>query len=170
MINYTTSKIEICLQITPNSSLKTEGSDSYAYFRSRHFILWNFKKRMPLLMVFPLHSMQYSHEPDFFTQHIGIGNVTGMLSVTSPKPKPFLESLVTLANTRRSEWTPWILSTCDVSIIVIFMHFVFIYVSWCQTRFPYNTMFVSYNSNMTGVTCGTGTAYRSETLQCTPGF
>jgi hypothetical protein len=52
-----------------------------------------------------------------------------MLSVTSPKPKQFLESLVTMANTRRSEWTPWILRTCDVSIIVIFMFFVFIYVS-----------------------------------------
>ena len=78
-------------------------------------------------MISPLYSMQYSHESDFFTQHIGIGKVTGMLSVTSPKPKQLLESLVTMANSRRSEWTPWILSTCDVSIIVIFMFFVFIY-------------------------------------------
>ena len=31
-------------------------------------------------------------------------------------------------------------------------------------------MFVSYNSNMTGVTCGTGTAYRSGTPQFTPGI
>jgi len=121
-------------------------------------------------MVSPLHNMQYSHEPDFFTKHIGLGKVTGMLSVTPPKPKQFLESLVTMANTRRSEWTPWILSTYDVSIIDILMFFVFIYVSWCQTRFPYNMMFVSYNSNTTGVTCGTGTAYRSGVPQFTPGF
>ena len=25
--------------------------------------------------------------------------------------------------------------------------YVFIYVYWCQTRFPYQTMFVSFNSN-----------------------
>jgi hypothetical protein len=67
MVNYTIEKSVIFLQITPNSSLKTEGSDLYTYFRSRHIILWNFKKRMPLLMVSHLHNMQYSHEPDFFT-------------------------------------------------------------------------------------------------------
>jgi hypothetical protein len=31
-------------------------------------------------------------------------------------------------------------------------------------------MFVSYNSNMTGVTSGTGTAYRSGAPQFTPGI
>jgi hypothetical protein len=67
MVNYTIEKSVIFIQITPNSSLKTEGSDLYTYFRSRHIILWNFKKRMPLLMVSHLHNMQYSHEPDFFT-------------------------------------------------------------------------------------------------------
>jgi hypothetical protein len=116
---------------------------------------------MPFLTVSPLHNMQYSHEPYFFTLHIGIGKATGMLSITSPQPKQLLESLVTWANTRRSEWTPWILSTCDVSIIVIFMFFVFIYVYWCQVRFPYNMMLVSYNSK----TCGTGTANRSGAPQ-----
>ena len=50
--------------------------------------------------------MQYSHEPDSFAKHIGIGKATGMLSIISPKPKQLIESLVTLANTRRSEWTP----------------------------------------------------------------
>ena len=50
--------------------------------------------------------MQYSHEPDFFTQHIGKWKVTGILSIMSPQPKQLPESLVTLANTRRSEWTP----------------------------------------------------------------
>ena len=36
--------------------------------------------------------------------------------------------------------------------------FVFIYVSWHPMRFPYQTMFLSFNSNMMGVTGGTGTA------------
>jgi type III secretory pathway component EscS len=41
---------------------------------------------------------------------------------------------------------------------VLFMLYVFIYVHWCPTRFPYQMMFVSFNSNRTGVTCGAGTA------------
>jgi hypothetical protein len=36
MVNYTIEKSVIFIQITPNSSLKTEGSDLYTYFRSRH--------------------------------------------------------------------------------------------------------------------------------------
>jgi len=73
------------------------------------FYSMKFQKTLPppkSLIVSPLHNMQYSHEPDFFTQHIGIGNVTGILSVTSPQPKQLLKSLVTLTNTLRSEWTP----------------------------------------------------------------
>ena len=34
------------------------------------------------------------------------------------------------------------------------MLFVFIYVDWYPTRFLYQMMFVSFNSNMTGVTSG----------------
>jgi hypothetical protein len=36
----------------------------------------------------------------------------------------------------------------------IFMLFVFVYVYWCPTRFPYNMMFLTVNFNTTGVTCG----------------
>jgi hypothetical protein len=71
-------------------------------------------------MVSPLHSMQYSHESDFFTQHIGIGKVTGMLSVTSPKPKQLLESLVTMANSRR--------------YIYVFYIYLRIHIIWCSCR------------------------------------
>jgi hypothetical protein len=39
-----------------------------------------------------------------------------------------------------------------------FIFYVFIYVSWCPTRFPYQMMLVSLNSNTTGVTSGAGTA------------
>ena len=33
-----------------------------------------------------------------------------------------------------------------------------------------NMMFVSFNSNMTGVACGAGTANSSGTAEFTPGF
>ena len=39
------------------------------------------------------------------------------------------------------------------------MLFVFIYVYWCPTRFPYQMMFVLLNSNSTGANSGAGTAY-----------
>ena len=39
--------------------------------------------------------------------------------------------------------------------------FVFIYVYWYPTRFPYHMMFLSFISNMTGITNDTGTAYPS---------
>jgi len=39
------------------------------------------------------------------------------------------------------------------------MLFVFIYYIYvCPTRFPYQMIFVSFNSNTTGVTCGAGAA------------
>ena len=50
------------------------------------------------------------------------------------------------------------------------MLFVFIYVYWCPTRFLYQMMFVTFNSNTTGVTCGAGTAYPSGTPEFTPDF
>jgi hypothetical protein len=48
--------------------------------------------------------------------------------------------------------------------------FVFIYVWCCPTRYPYQIMFVSFNSNMTGVTCGAGTANFSGAPGITPVF
>jgi hypothetical protein len=42
-----------------------------------------------------------------------------------------------------------------------FMLFVFIYVSRYPTRLPYQMMFVSFNSTMTGPTGGTKTTYPS---------
>ena len=38
------------------------------------------------------------------------------------------------------------------------MLFVFLYVYWCPTRFTYQLVIMSFNSNTTGVTCGAGTA------------
>ena len=53
---------------------------------------------------------------------------------------------------------PFVLS----EVYVLFMLIVFIYTSWCPTRFPFQMMFVSLNSNTTGVTTGVGTANRSR--------
>jgi len=53
---------------------------------------------------------------------------------------------------------------------VLFMLFVFIYVYQCQTGFPYQMMFVSFNNNTTGATCGTGTTYHSGAPEFTPSF
>ena len=36
---------------------------------------------------------------------------------------------------------------------------------WCPTQFPYQMMFVSFNSDTTSVTCGTGTASPSGELE-----
>jgi len=36
-----------------------------------------------------------------------------------------------------------------VGVHVLLMLFVFIYLYWCPTRFPYQMMFVSLNSNTT---------------------
>jgi len=38
------------------------------YLSTQDILFYEFsKKRMPFLTVSPLHNMQYSHEPDFFT-------------------------------------------------------------------------------------------------------
>jgi hypothetical protein len=50
------------------------------------------------------------------------------------------------------------------------MLFVFIDVYWCPTRFPYQIMFVSFNSNTTGVTSGAGTANPSGAPEFISGF
>jgi len=49
------------------------------------------------------------------------------------------------------------------------MLFVFIYVYWCSTRFPYHMMFVTLTV-MTGVTSGAGPAYPSWSLEFTSVF
>jgi hypothetical protein len=46
---------------------------------------------------------------------------------------------------------------CFVRINVLFMLFVFIYIYWWPTRFPYQMMFVSFSSDTTGVTSGAWT-------------
>ena len=53
---------------------------------------------------------------------------------------------------------------------VLIMSIVLIYVSWCPTRLPYRMMFVSFNSNTTGATCGAGTANPCEADELTPAF
>ena len=40
----------------------------------------------------------------------------------------------------------------------------------CPTRFPYQMIFVSFNSNTTGVTCGAGKVNLSRTPEFTPRF
>jgi hypothetical protein len=65
-----------------------------------------------------LHITTYSHEPSFFIQHIGMGQFAGTLIITSPQPKQLFKSILTFANTLRSEWTPWILSTCHVERMI----------------------------------------------------
>jgi hypothetical protein len=51
------------------------------------------------------------------------------------------------------------------------MNFCISCISWCQTRcFPCQMMFVSFNSNTTGVTSGAGTANISGALEFIPGF
>ena len=69
-------------------------------------------------------------------------------------------------NVNRFVLTP----VCFVGLHVLSMLFVFIFVYRCLTRFSYHMVFVSFNSNTTGVTHGTGTAYPSGALSSTPDF
>jgi len=57
---------------------------------------------------------------------------------------------------------------CFVGSSCFIYVFVFIYVYWCPTRFLYQMMFVSFNSNTTVVTCEAGTANLSGTHEFTP--
>jgi len=57
-----------------------------------------------------------------------------------------------------------------VGVHVLFMLFAFIYIYWRPTRFPFQVMFESSNSNTMGVTCGAGTANPSGAPAFTPGF
>lgn len=50
---------------------------------------------------------------------------------------------------------------------VLSMLIVFIYEWWCPTRFPYQIMFLSFSSNTTNVTSGTGTANPSGAQEFT---
>jgi len=56
-----------------------------------------------------------------------------------------------------------------VSCFIYVFFCVFIYVFWSPTRFPYQMMFVSFNSNTTGATCGAGTV-KPFGLEFTLGF
>jgi len=47
------------------------------------------------------------------------------------------------------------------------MLFVFIYVYWWPTRFPYQIVFLSFNSNTTRVTSGVRTTFPSGTHEFT---
>ena len=40
----------------------------------------------------------------------------------------------------------------------------YFYVNWCPSRFPFQMMFVSFNSYTTGITSGAGTANPSGNL------
>jgi hypothetical protein len=51
-------------------------------------------------------------------------------------------------------------------IYVICMYLLY----WCSTRFSHQMMFVSFNSNTTVVTCGTGTGNPYEAPEFTPSF
>ena len=55
---------------------------------------------------------------------------------------------------------------------ILFMLFIFIYWYYCQTRFPYQMMFVSFNTNTTGVTCGSETSdiFRGTRCSCCSTF
>ena len=53
---------------------------------------------------------------------------------------------------------------------IIIMLIVFIYTYWCTTRFKYQMMFKSFNSNSTGVTSGSVTANSIGTSDIIPGF
>ena len=72
--------------------------------------------------------------------------------------------------------TPQFLRKNDIRVVfshicfVIFMLFLFIYVYWCPTWFPFQMMFVSFYSNKTGVINGAGTANPSGVPEFTTGF
>ena len=55
-------------------------------------------------------------------------------------------------------------------VYALFMLFVIIYAYWCPARFPYQMMFVSFNSNTTGFACGAGTASPAGAPVFTAGF
>jgi hypothetical protein len=46
----------------------------------------------------------------------------------------------------------------------------YFYVNWCPSRFPFQMMFVSFNSYTTGITSGAGTANLSGNLSSSPHF
>jgi hypothetical protein len=53
---------------------------------------------------------------------------------------------------------------------MLYLLFVFSYVSWCPAQFPYRTMFISCKSNTTDGTSAAGTAYTFGTPELTPMF
>ena len=68
-------------------------------------------------------------------------------------------------------WTIVWFCACIISDpFVVPSYHAFLYLHWCSTRFPYEMMFVPFNSITTGVTSGTGTANPSEVPVLTPRF
>ena len=57
-----------------------------------------------------------------------------------------------------------------VQVHVLFKLFVFIYLYWYPTRFPYQMMFVLFNSSKTGATNWAGTAYLPGAPELSPIF
>ena len=55
-----------------------------------------------------------------------------------------------------------------VVIYILSMLFVYINVYWCLTRFPFQTMLMSFNNNATGATSRAGTVYPSRAPYFTP--
>jgi len=55
-------------------------------------------------------------------------------------------------------WSLYLLLLVYVGCSYFIYVFVLIYVCWYPTRFPYHSRVVSYNSYITGVTSGAGTA------------
>ena len=55
-----------------------------------------------------------------------------------------------------------------VVIHILSMLFVYINVYWCLTRFPFQTMLMSFNNNATGATSRAGTVYPSRAPYFTP--
>ena len=61
---------------------------------------------------------------------------------------------------------PLVLSGVHVLLIL----FVFNYIYWFPTLFPCQMLFMSFNNNTTGATCGAGTTNPSGTPEFNPGF
>jgi hypothetical protein len=57
-----------------------------------------------------------------------------------------------------------------VVVMARFLHIYIIYAYWYPTRLPYQMMFVSFNTNASGVTRGAGTANHAGAPDITPGL
>ena len=60
----------------------------------------------------------------------------------------------------------WFMLFVGVNVWLCYLYWL----RWCPTRLPNQMIFLSFNSNMAGVTCGAGTANPSNEPLFTPGF